>query len=156
MEAVERAAGGPVATRQVMIQWTLIRANHAVVRRVSETLASSASHRPSSGCSHSCGCPGVSQAELARGSSSPRKRSAAAGLARTPRPRPAHAGTAGDRHLGRDHAIRISSDGSGDAVARSLNTPARLGLTPSEATQLQGLLHKIIQASSTDADVADA
>ena len=154
MGAVERSSGWAGGDPQVMIQWTLIQANHAVVRRVSDSLASVGLTPTQFGLLVQLTvAPGVSQAELARRVLVTPQ---ALGELLVSLERLGHVRRTPGRP-GTATSVAITPAGSAamdraTPLLAALNAPARLGLTPSEAAQLQGLLHKIIQASSTDAD----
>lgn len=146
---VERSSGWSSEDPQTMIRWTLIQANHAVVRRVSETLATIGLTPTQFGVLVQLTVgPGASQAELARrvlvtpqtlGELLP-------SLERLDyvRRTPGRPGTA--------TSVAITPEGSA-APARAiplLDTLESLGLTAVEAAELSALLHEVINASSPD------
>jgi DNA-binding MarR family transcriptional regulator len=149
---VERSSGWSSEDPQTMIRWTLIQANHAVVRRVSETLATIGLTPTQLGVLVQLMVgPGASQAELARrvlvtpqtlGELLP-------SLERLDyvRRTPGRPGTA--------TSVAITPEGSA-APARAipllgaLDAPESLGLTAVEAAELSALLHEVINASSPD------
>jgi DNA-binding MarR family transcriptional regulator len=146
---VERSSGWSSEDPQTMIRWTLIQANHAVVRRVSETLATIGLTPTQFGVLVQLTVgPGASQAELARrvlvtpqtlGELLP-------SLERLDyvRRTPGRPGT--------ETSVAITPAGSA-APARAiplLDTLESLGLTAVEAAELSALLHEVINASSPD------
>lgn len=136
---------------QTMTGWTIIRANHAVVRRVSETLATVGLTPTQFGVlSQLTVAPGASQAELARR------------VLVTPQTlgellvsleRLGHI-TRSPGRPGTSTPVSITPQGTG-ALERAapllgaVNTPESLGLTAAEASLLNGLLDKVIRASSS-------
>lgn len=137
---------------QTMTGWTLIRANHAVVRRVSETLATVGLSPTQFGTlAQLTVAPGASQAELARR------------VLVTPQ-------TLGELLVSLEHlghitrtpgrpgtatAVTITPEGAAvleraAPLLGAINTPESLGLTAAEASLLNGLLDKVTRASSSD------
>lgn len=147
----------PGGDPQTMTGWTLIQANHAVVRRVSQTLASVGLTPTQFGVLVQLTvAPGVSQAELARR------------VLVTPQ-------ALGELLVSLEHldyvrrtvgrpgtATSVAITPHGTAVLHraipplgALNTPESLGLTDVEASDLRALLLKVIKASSADVSDAD-
>lgn len=150
MVDVEPRRRGPGGDPHVMTPWTLIQANHAVVRRVTETLAPVGLTPPQFGVLGQLAAGhGVSQAELARR------------VLVTPQAlgqllmslerltyvqrTPGRPGTA--------TSVAITPDGRAVldrsiVLLGALDTATSLGLTEAEASQLDVLLQKVIRASS--------
>lgn len=159
MADVEPNRGWAGGDPQVMIQWTLIQANHAVVRRVSDTLASVGLTPTQFGVLVQLTvAPGVSQAELARRVLVTPQ---ALGELLVSLERLGHVRRTPGRP-GTATSVAITPSGAGamdraTPLLGAINTPERLGLTESEASELHVLLHKVIDASNTERGVvADA
>jgi len=152
VDDVERSSGWIGGDPQTMIGWTLIQANHAVVRRVSQTLSSIGLTPTQFGVLVQLTvAPGVSQAELAR-----RVLVTAQALGELlvslerlgyVRRTPGRPGTATSVSITPEGAAALDR---ATPLLGALNAPRSLGLSEDEAAELHALLHKVIDASSSE------